>query len=246
MANASHTASFPSLGEISTGLLVLEVGVLLIMTVLGTIGNVCLCVMVYKTRQLRTVSNYLIVNLAVTDLLRIFTTTSVSVIVIVERTWIFGEVFCRVNGCYTLVLLVASLMSVTLISINRYFLIVRPGQSKSLFSKKKAASMVGLLWFLALLSGLPPNLGWGEYGFFTPRATCFIAVGSSYSYTSVLVVAFIALPFSVMIFCYLMVWLAIKRSKRRVVENGLRSLAAPVAVPGTGSAESIGKEVSLI
>lgn len=243
MINVSQPSSvFPRLGDISMGLLVLEVGVLLIMSVLGVLGNVCLCVMVYKTRQLQTVSNYLIVHLALTDLLRIFTTISVSVIVIVKRTWVFGEVFCSVNGCYTLIFLVTSLMSVTLISINRYYLVVRPNQSKSVFSKRKTALMLGLLWILATTSGVPPNLGWGEYGFFTSRATCFIALGSSYSYTSVLVVAFIAFPFSVMIFCYLKVYLAIKKSKQRVVENGLKSLAAP-ATSSISNAVNIGKEV---
>lgn len=131
-------------------------------------------------------------------------------------------------------------MSVTIISVNRYFLIVRPNESATFFSLRRTKIMLFTLWFLAVFIAIPPNLGWGHYGFFVSRATCFIAVGSSYSYTSFLVIAFIAAPFSVLIWCYMKIYLAMKKSKRRVVQISVRNLAGSMSAENK---ERLKKEV---
>lgn len=231
---------FPPLDDQSTLLTVLEVVFVFLVIVFGVIGNFGVCAMVYTHRHLQTISNYLIVNLSISDLLRIFFTLSVSAGVLIERRWIYGETFCHVNGCYTLIFLVASLMSVTIISVNRYFLIVRPNESATFFSLRRTKIMLFTLWFLAVFIAIPPNLGWGHYGFFVSRATCFIAVGSSYSYTSFLVIAFIAAPFSVLIWCYMKIYLAMKKSKRRVVQISVRNLAGSMSAENK---ERLKKEV---
>ena len=219
------SGEFPSLQEKPTLLVVLEVIFMVFLIIFGLIGNISLCAMVYTHRHLQTISNYLIVNLSISDLLRIILTLSVSTSVLIKRQWLYGGTFCQINGCYTLAFLMASLMSVTLISVNRYIGIVHPRDSATIFSKVRTRVMTGSLWFLAISIAIPPNMGWGHYGFFSSRATCFIAVGSSYSYTTFLVLAFIATPFSVMIFCYVKIFLAMKRSKRRVMENSVRNVA---------------------
>ena len=234
-------SEFPPLNEEPTFLVVLEVIFVLLLIMFGLIGNFSVCAMVYSQRHLQTVPNYLIVNLSISDLLRIFFTLSVSTGVLIKRQWISGETFCRVNGCYTLTFLVASLMSVTIISANRYFLIVRPNESATFFSKRRIGWMVLILWLLAVFIAIPPNLGWGHYGFFTSRATCFIAVGSSYSYTTFLVIAFIGMPFSVLIWCYVKIYCAMKRSKQRVAVHSVRHLTVP---PSAEDKEKLKKEVS--
>ena len=231
---------FPPLNDESTLLAVLEVIFIFLLIIFGLVGNFGVCAMVYTHRHLQTIPNYLIVNLSISDLLRIFFTLSVSAGVLIQRRWISGETFCHVNGCYTLIFLVASLMSVTIISVNRYFLIVRPNESAAFFSQRRTKVMLFTLWFLAVSIAIPPNLGWGHYGFFVSRATCFIAVGSSYSYTSFLVIAFIATPFSVLIWCYMKIYMAMKKSKQRVVQMSVRNL--PVSVSAEND-ERLKKEV---
>ena len=237
-----NSSQFPPLNDEAAVLIVLEVIFVFLLIIFGLIGNFGVCAMVYTHRHLQTIPNYLIVNLSISDLLRIFFTLSVSAGVLIKRRWISGETFCHINGCYTLIFLVASLMSVTLISVNRYFLIVRPNESVSFFSQRRTRTMLFTLWFLAVSIAIPPNLGWGRYGFFAERATCFIAVGSSYSYTTLLVMAFIAMPFSVLIWCYMKIYLAMKKSKRRVVQTSVRAL--PVAMSAENN-ERLKKEVSI-
>lgn len=237
-----NSSQFPPLNDDAAVLIVLEVIFVFLLIIFGLIGNFGVCAMVYTHRHLQTIPNYLIVNLSISDLLRIFFTLSVSAGVLIKRRWISGETFCHINGCYTLIFIVASLMSVTLISVNRYFLIVRPNESASFFSQRRTRTMLFTLWFLAVSIAIPPNLGWGRYGFFAERATCFIAVGSSYSYTTLLVMAFIAMPFSALIWCYMKIYLAMKKSKRRVVQTSVRAL--PVAMSAENN-ERLKKEVSI-
>ncbi|CAH3184003.1 unnamed protein product [Porites lobata] len=238
-----NSIEIPTLNEEPVFIVALQVIFVLLLIIFGLIGNFSACAMVYTHRHLQTVPNFLIVNLSISDILRIAFTLLVSTGVLIKRQWIFNETLCRVNGCYTLTFLLASLMSVTIISANRYFLIVRPSESATFFSKRRTRAMVVLLWFLAVFSALPPNFGWGHYGFFASRATCFIAVGSSYSYTTFLVLAFIATPFSVLIWCYFKIYMAIRRSRRRVMEQGVRTLARTLSAEGKES--RIHKEVKV-
>ncbi|EDO32805.1 predicted protein, partial [Nematostella vectensis] len=175
----------------------------------GLIGNLSLCAMIYKTRQLQTVSNFLVINLSISDLFRIILSLTISTSVLAKRSWIAGDIFCQVNGFYTLFFLSSSLLSVTLITLNRYYLVVKPNKAKTVFSKRNAKVMVIFLWCLSLLSAIPPVFGMGKYGFVAARATCFIEMGSTWTYTSLLVIVLIATPFSLMIWCYVKVYVAL-------------------------------------
>lgn len=219
MSNNSGNHLDEALPPVSVGVQILQVGLLLSFIILGFIGNVVVCFVVHKTQQLKTIPTFLVINLSVSDLLRISLTLSVSSAVLIKRTWIADNIFCQLNGFYTLVFLSSSLLCVTLISINRYFLIVKPNFSKKVFSKKNTILMVCGLWSFAIITALPPVLGLGKYGFNPGRATCFIALGSSDSYTSILVIFLIATPFSITIWCYIKVYLAIHHSKARVSVN---------------------------
>jgi hypothetical protein len=235
MSNYSGRFSQQAEGEVlprvSVGVQTFQVGLLVVFMVLGLIGNFCVCLIVHKTQQLKTIPNFLIINLSVSDLLRIVFTSSVSSAVLIKRAWIADNVFCQINGFYTLVFLSSSLLCVTLISINRYFLIVKPNSSQNIFSRRNTLLMVCGLWSLAVVTGLPPLLGLGRYGFNAARATCFIAFGSSDSYTSILVIFLIAAPFSVTIWCYIKVYLEIYHSHARVTVNNAQEM-----IPSTQSA----------
>jgi len=230
------------LPQVSITLRIVQVTSLVLLIALGLLGNFILCFVVYKTRNLWTVPNLLIVNLSVSDLLRIVFSLSVSCAVLTTRRWI-GDLFCQINGFYTLVFLSSSLLCVTLISINRYFLIVKPNKSKQIFSRRNTRYMVGGLWSIGIVTAFPPLLGLGMYGFNASRATCFIAYGSSNSYTSILVLILIGAPFSVTIWCYIRVYIAIKHSKERVTVNNI----SPTVPPNHSTKRKLSqREVSII
>lgn len=63
---------FPPLAHGSPVFTVLGVAVVFLIIIFGLVGNFGICAMVYTHRHLQTIPNYLIVNLSVSDLLRIF------------------------------------------------------------------------------------------------------------------------------------------------------------------------------
>lgn len=67
-----------------------------IVFVVGIIGNILVCVAVYRNHTMRTVTNYFIVNLAVADFLVILFCLPPSVVWDVTLTWFFGVAMCKV------------------------------------------------------------------------------------------------------------------------------------------------------
>jgi len=222
MTEENNTDSNLVLPEVHISLQVLQVTSIVIIIVFGLFGNVCVCFVVFKNCDLWTVPNFLIVNLSISDLFRIIFSLTISCVVLITRKWIGDDMFCQINGFYTLVFLSSSLLCVTLISINRYFIIVRPSQSKEIFSRRNTRMMVGCVWCVGIVTAIPPILGLGRYDFNPSRATCFIANGSSDSYTSILVIILIGLPCSVTIWCYIRVFVTMRLSKERLsVQNAI-------------------------
>lgn len=158
----------------------------------------------------------MIVNFSVLDFFWIFFIFFVFVGVFIKRWWVFGDVFCYVNGFYIFVFLVVFFMLVMFISVNRYFLIVWVSESFMFFSLWWIKVMIFIFWFLVVFIVILLILGWGYYGFFVLCVICFIVVGSSYLYISFLVIIFIIILFFVFIWCYVKIYKVMKRSKNCV------------------------------
>lgn len=62
----------------------------------GLVGNILVCVAVYRNHSMRTVTNYFIVNLAIADFMVIVFCLIPSVIWDVTLTWFFGVIMCKV------------------------------------------------------------------------------------------------------------------------------------------------------
>lgn len=62
----------------------------------GIIGNLLVCIAVYRNHSMRTVTNYFITNLAVADILVILFCLPPTVLWDVTETWFFGERMCKI------------------------------------------------------------------------------------------------------------------------------------------------------
>jgi 7 transmembrane receptor (rhodopsin family) len=71
---------------------------------LGLAGNATLIVTILANQWMRTKSNVFVVSLAIGDFLLILVTVPMAAQYYVMKTWIFGEVLCKVGGYNTLML----------------------------------------------------------------------------------------------------------------------------------------------
>ena len=109
----------------------------ILMTVLAVIGNSLVCLAFSRNRRLRTITNFYVLALAVTDTIGAVCVFPFSSIASGLRKWPFGFIFCQVNGflCYIWVLMTVSIWALT--AVNRYFCVVKLRFYSTLFTKRE-------------------------------------------------------------------------------------------------------------
>lgn len=149
----------PELNVVKAVLVGLLLGVFI---VFGVVGNVLVILSVVCHRHLRTVTHYLIVNLAVADLLLSATVLPFSAIYEILDRWVFGRAFCNVWAAVDVLCCTASIMSLCVISVDRYIGVSYPLRYPTMMTKRRALLVVLLLWMLSVIISIGPLFGWKE------------------------------------------------------------------------------------
>ncbi|KAG5684063.1 hypothetical protein PVAND_013312 [Polypedilum vanderplanki] len=121
-----------------------------------TIGNALVCLAVWSNHSMRTVTNIFIVNLAVADFFVILFCLPPTVIWDVTETWFLGETMCKVVIYFQTVSVTVSILTLTFISIDRWYAIVFPLRYKP--QPGRAIVYIGIIWAVGLLFDLPEFL----------------------------------------------------------------------------------------
>ncbi|XP_076239629.1 orexin receptor type 2 isoform X2 [Calliopsis andreniformis] len=128
-----------------------------IIFVVGLIGNALVCIAVYRNHTMRTVTNYFIVNLAVADFLVLLLCLPFTVLWDITETWFLGLTLCKAVPYLQTVSVTVSILTLTFISIDRWYAICFPLRFKSTTSRAKTA-IIGI-WVIALLFDIPDLVG---------------------------------------------------------------------------------------
>ncbi|XP_004675261.1 PREDICTED: D(3) dopamine receptor isoform X1 [Condylura cristata] len=176
-------------------------------------GNGLVCVAVLRERALQTTTNYLVVSLAVADLL--VATLVMPWVVYLEVTggvWNFSRACCDVFVTMDVMMCTASILNLCAISIDRYMAVVMPvhyqhgtGQS----SCRRVAFMITAVWVLAFAVSCPLLFGFNTTG--DPHV-CSISNPDFVIYSSV--VSFY-LPFGVTVLVYARIYVVLRQRRRK-------------------------------
>ncbi|XP_061585914.1 adrenoceptor alpha 1Aa [Cololabis saira] len=128
----------------------------------GVVGNILVILSVVCHRHLRTVTHYFIVNLAVADLLLSSTVLPFSAIFEILDRWVFGRAFCNVWAAVDVLCCTASIMSLCVISVDRYIGVSYPLRYPSIMTKRRGLFAVAMLWVLSIIISIGPLFGWKE------------------------------------------------------------------------------------
>ncbi|XP_035241101.1 G-protein coupled receptor 135 [Anguilla anguilla] len=199
--------------------------VLLAIFLLSSLGNSAVVVVIIKHRQLRTVTNAFIMSLSLSDFLTAILCLPFSFMMLFSRdgVWIFGDRFCIANGFFNTCFGIISTLTMTLISFDRYYAIVRQPQEK--IGRKKAIQLLVAVWLTAVFFSLPWYLVLGasddlvvhKRGFYH----CMYVFHSGTSrmgtaYSIALIVVCYLLPFALMCFCHYNICKTVRLSEIRV------------------------------
>lgn len=185
----------------------------------AVIGNSCVFLAVYRNRRLRTIPNFYIASLAISDILLPLLCAPYSAAVVIIGFWPFSHNACQAQGFFVIVLACASLLILTLTAINRFYRMVRTKHYRRIFTKTKTIIMIVLCFGLACVEPLPYLLSGRNYVFHPGKLFCFQT--SEISVPNLLVYLYVGLPTFTLSICYILVFKKMRIHQRTV--HNLRS-----------------------
>ncbi|EOA95112.1 Neuropeptide FF receptor 1, partial [Anas platyrhynchos] len=117
------------------------------------IGNILVCFIVVKNRQMRTVTNMFILNLAISDLLVGIFCMPTTLVDNLITGWPFDNTMCKMSGLVQGMSVSASVFTLVAIAVERFRCIVHPFRQK--LTLRKALVTIAVIWVLALLIMCP-------------------------------------------------------------------------------------------
>ncbi|OXB63852.1 hypothetical protein ASZ78_004147 [Callipepla squamata] len=117
------------------------------------IGNILVCFIVVKNRQMRTVTNMFILNLAISDLLVGIFCMPTTLVDNLITGWPFDNAMCKMSGLVQGMSVSASVFTLVAIAVERFRCIVHPFRQK--LTLRKALVTIAIIWVLALLIMCP-------------------------------------------------------------------------------------------
>ncbi|XP_063045742.1 alpha-1A adrenergic receptor-like [Engraulis encrasicolus] len=188
--------------------------------ILAIVGNILVILSVICNRHLRIPTNYFIINLAIADLLLGTFVLPVSAsLEILEDYWVFGRIFCDIWAALDVLCCTASIMSLCVISIDRYIGVSYPLQYPSIVTERRALLAMLGVWILSLVISIGPLLGWKQAP--PPILTeCLITEEPFYALFSSLGSFYI--PLIVIIVMYFRVYIVVKRTTKNLEAGVMR------------------------
>ena len=191
----------------STALKVVEAGAMIALNIASLLGNILVCLSVYRNNRLRTTTNLYIIALAVSDLIAATLVMPPATGVLITGRWPFGETACQIHAYFGLFAVYVSPVTMGLTALNRYTRICKSDQQYNLFfSKKKSRIFLGSAWtFVALYILIPRVTGLQDFHFVPSYAACLNRHLSSFGkmvHYFVVLSLFFVLPLAVTIFSY--------------------------------------------
>uniref|UniRef100_A0A672IXM6 5-hydroxytryptamine (serotonin) receptor 7c n=1 Tax=Salarias fasciatus TaxID=181472 RepID=A0A672IXM6_SALFA len=200
------------------------IGVMLaIITAVTVMGNTLVVIAVCVVKKLRQPSNYLLVSLAVADLsVAIVVMPFVIVTDLTGGKWLFGDFFCNIFIGMDVMCCTASIMTLCVISVDRYLGITRPLTYPARQNGQLMAKMILGVWLVSASITLPPFCGWAKN--VHTAGVCLISQDFGYTIYSTAVAFYI--PMLVMLVMYYKIFRAARKSGECAALSRLEQKAA--------------------
>ncbi|XP_071184358.1 D(3) dopamine receptor-like isoform X1 [Salvelinus alpinus] len=198
-------------------------------------GNVLVCLAVVRERSLQTTTNYLVVSLAVADLLVASLVMPWAVYLeVVGGAWLFSRMYCNVFVTLDVMMCTASILNLCAISIDRYTAVVMPVLYNTTHSsRKRVSAMIATVWILAFAVSCPLLFGFNTSGETHDPTVCSISNPDFVIYSSV--VSFY-LPFIVTLLVYVRIYVFLRKRRKRIA---FRQASSGKVRPGSAQPSAV-------
>ncbi|XP_069564002.1 LOW QUALITY PROTEIN: KISS1 receptor b [Brachyistius frenatus] len=127
----------------------------ILVMLVGLVGNSLVIHVVTKHQQMKTVTNFYIVNLATTDILFLVCCVPFTATLYPLSSWIFGEFMCRLVNYLQQVTAQATCITLSAMSVDRCYVMVYPLQSLRRRTPRMALAISMSIWIGSLLLSVP-------------------------------------------------------------------------------------------
>lgn len=231
---SAGAADDSELSRFSRPMLTMAAVLTILVMILGVAGNLLTIVALLRCPRVRNVAAAFIISLCVADLLFCVTVLPFSASRFVHGTWTHGGALCTVVPFMRYGNVGVSLLSIAMITINRYIMIAHYGMYGRVYRTGWIAAMIVFCWIFSYGFQLPTLIGvWGVFGFDPQLGTCSIrpdASGRS-SKAALFITAFIV-PCVIIIACYARIFWVVHQSEKRMRSH---AVGGGGARPGLGA-----------
>ncbi|XP_051163668.1 5-hydroxytryptamine receptor-like [Leptopilina boulardi] len=211
-ANITINASFvtaTSFGDVTAILTAAALGILILATV---VGNVFVIAAIVLERNLQSVANYLIVSLAVADLMVACLVMPLGAVYEINSGWSLGPELCDMWTSSDVLCCTASILHLVAIAVDRYWAVTDLNYIQSR-NPRRIGFLVVAVWVVSLGISLAPQLGWKDPGYLDRIAEGKCLISQDPAYQIFATCATFYVPLLVILFLY---WKIFQAARRRI------------------------------
>ncbi|XP_005004529.1 probable G-protein coupled receptor 45 [Cavia porcellus] len=212
VSNTSGVAATPLSAPLRISLAVL----MLLMMVVGFLGNTVVCVIVYQRPAMRSAINLLLATLAFCDIMLSLGCMPFTAVTLITVHWHFGDHFCRLSATLYWLFVLEGVAILVIISVDRFLIIV---QRQDRLTPRRAKGIIAVSWALSFCIAVPSLWGWTVVEVPARAPQCVLGyteLPADRAYVVTLVVAVFFVPFGVMLCSYLCILNTVRKNAVRV------------------------------
>ncbi|XP_048747506.2 5-hydroxytryptamine receptor 1D-like [Ostrea edulis] len=197
--------------------LIMTVVIVSVIILLIIVGNLLVVIATYTDKNLKSKQNWFIASLALADFLLGLVIMPFSLANEVMGYWYFGSIWCDLWKAIDVLLCTASILSICLISLDRYWCITKALTYPRQRTATRAALMIAAVWILSLIICVPPLIGWKNPLSVTDYPLCLLSSEVGYIISSCMGSFYI--PGVIMVVVYYKIYVAATERARKQTKN---------------------------
>ena len=177
---------------------------------LAVMGNAVVLFVVYRTRALRTVSNYFICSLAVADFLVGLVINPLYIALVSLGVWVSNHPLYQAENYLWVHSLTTTTFSLAAISVDQYIAVTKVFLYERAMTEKRCCLIIGSVWSFSAI--------------FASTTFC-IAPSETPKLWIACVIVTVGIPLSVMIYCYYYIFREAKSQLQKMTANATRQMS---------------------